>query len=332
MKTKPENRGSMEAISSLSVCLCTHDPRRDHMERVMAALAAQTLDRARWECIVIDNASRPPVASWLGTACGALAPRIVREERLGVVHARMRAAVEASAAAIVFVDDDNLLAADYLAQVIDLLNADPALGAFAGRNVGEFETPPPAWLLPFLRYLSIGDAGDRPIRGVKGQPYGPWYPRGAGMAVRTAAARRWAGETARDPERLRLGRFGAELGGGEDTDIVTSVLDQGLAAAYCPQLRLTHLIPSDRLTFDYMARLVYNTHLTNDRIDFMRKTRRPPRPWPLEYLASVFLYLRAGAWCPKSWLLAMQLARGRYEAWQACAPNGQKPKEPTRST
>jgi hypothetical protein len=84
----------MDSKLCLSVCICTNEPRRDHMARVMAALAAQTLDRARWECLIIDNASRPPVAAWIGEASAGLAPRVVREEQLGVVYARMRSAAE----------------------------------------------------------------------------------------------------------------------------------------------------------------------------------------------------------------------------------------------
>lgn len=293
-----------------------HDPRRDTLAQVMAALAAQKLDRARWECVIVDNASRPPVETWLPQTAGASAPRIVREEKLGLVHARMKAIEEAAGDVIVFVDDDNVLAPDYLDRVIDIFEGDPQMGIAGGQIDGKFEEPPAVWLQPFLRYYAVGGAGDKPIRGFKGEPYGPWYPRGAGMAVRTSAAREWAKNIAVDSERLGLGRVGGGLGGGEDIDMVASALEQGFAAGYEPGLRLTHLIPRHRLTYDYAKRLIYNTHLTCDRIDYIQKTRRPPRPWPLEYIASVFLYLRAGAWCPKSWLLAMQLAKGRYEAWK----------------
>lgn len=305
----------MNSIARLSICICTHDPRRDYLAQTLAALSAQTLDRSRWECIIIDNASRPPLETWLRDA-EPLTPRILREETLGLVHARLGAIAAAAGGVIVFVDDDNLLAPDYLARVAEIFDGDPEIGVAGGRIEGKFEEPPAAWLRPFLSYYAIGGAGDNPIRKFKGTPYGPWYPRGAGIAVRTSAARAWAERIASDPGRLALGRVGGGLGGGEDIDLVSSVLDQGLAAGYDPRLQLTHLIPRRRLTYDYAARLIYNTHLTCDRNDYIQRTRRPPRPWPLEYIAGIFLYIRAGAWRPKSWLLATQLAKGRYEAWR----------------
>ncbi|MCE5228116.1 glycosyltransferase [bacterium] len=308
--------------SRLSVCICTHNPRREYLAWVMAALAAQTLERERWECIVIDNASATPVAAWIGEVACGMSPRVVREERLGAIHARMRAIFEAAGDVVVYVDDDNLPAPDYLKRVVEILEQDPQLGAIGGYIEGKYEVEPPAWLRPFLSYYAIGGAGDRPVRGLKGKPYGPWYPRGAGMAVRTVAARKWAELALKDTERQILGPSGKGLGRGEDSDLVTNVLEQGLAAGYFPQLRLTHLMPRERFTYEYAARLIYSTHATNDRVEFAQKTRRPPRPWPLEYLASVILYLRAGAWHPKSWLLAMQLAKGRYEAWNSARSSG----------
>ena len=41
----------------VSVVVPTHNPRRDYLERVLEALAEQTLDRSRWEMVVIDNKS-----------------------------------------------------------------------------------------------------------------------------------------------------------------------------------------------------------------------------------------------------------------------------------
>lgn len=47
----------------LSVILCTHNPRPDYIQRVVAALRAQTLGVDQWELLVVDNASTVPVSS-----------------------------------------------------------------------------------------------------------------------------------------------------------------------------------------------------------------------------------------------------------------------------
>ena len=54
----------------MSVVIPTHNPRRDYLERVLGALAAQTLDRSKWELVVIDNKSEEPVSDLLGLGLG----------------------------------------------------------------------------------------------------------------------------------------------------------------------------------------------------------------------------------------------------------------------
>jgi glycosyltransferase involved in cell wall biosynthesis len=45
-----------------SVILCTRNPRAGVFAGVLSALATQTLPHDRWEAIVLDNGSEPPVA------------------------------------------------------------------------------------------------------------------------------------------------------------------------------------------------------------------------------------------------------------------------------
>lgn len=301
----------------LSVCICSHNPNSRDFEQTLTALNKQTLGPESWELLVVDNASQPSLASKIQELANGLPTRIVTEERLGLTHARIRAIFEARGEVLVFVDDDNVLEPDYLAHVIDIFSRFPRMGAIGGQITGRFEVEPPAWLRPFLRYYAVGGAGSEPIIGHKGQPYGPWFPRGAGMAVRADAAREWADQLAADSMRQRLGRIGGALGGGEDIDLVMTILNLGLGAGYFPQLKLTHLIPPKRLKLGYAARLIYQTHLSCDRMEFLQGTRHKPRPWPVEHLFSMAAFMRAGAWHPLGWYLAMQLSRGRYAAWRS---------------
>ena len=42
---------------NLSVVICTHNQRKDYLQRTLEALKAQTLPPAQWELLLIDNAS-----------------------------------------------------------------------------------------------------------------------------------------------------------------------------------------------------------------------------------------------------------------------------------
>jgi hypothetical protein len=167
----------------------------------------------------------------------------------------------------------------------------------------------------YLPYLAAGDHGDQPRRTQEKNSYQPWYPYGAGMVLRREAARAYAGQLAADPGRIELGRRGESLSSAEDIDLVLAAIDAGYAAGYFPQLTLTHLIPARRLTYDYMKRMIYHANRSLGRLLLARDPAYRPRPWPLLYLVSLALCLRDGQWHPLTWLLAWQIARGRYAVW-----------------
>ncbi|MEB3360453.1 MAG: glycosyltransferase [Synechococcales bacterium] len=245
----------------LSVIICTHNPRLDYLTRVLEALQHQTLAMERWELLVIDNASSLPLADQLDLGWHPRG-RLVREERLGLTMARQRGFQEAQADLLVYVDDDNVLAPDYLQQAQHIFDQHPRLGAVGGKVLPEFETPPPAWVRDFYTILALRDFGDSPQITQGDFPtacrhYPATAPAGAGMALRRAAFVQYWQQLAVDPTRLRLGRTGRQLVSGEDNDIVLTLLNQGWDVAYLPQLQLTHLIAAKRLTQSYLARLNY---------------------------------------------------------------------------
>src|ERR1700712_4380781 len=116
--------------SRLTVIICTHNPRREFLQETLGALRGQTIPLTRWDLVVVDNGSTDPLASWLDLSWHPHT-RIVREEQLGVAHARHRAFSEAKATGadtILFVDDDNVLNPDYLERGLELVAAWPQLG------------------------------------------------------------------------------------------------------------------------------------------------------------------------------------------------------------
>src|SRR5215472_13106955 len=102
-------------MPDVSVVICTHNPREDYLKRVLEALQVQTLPIEQWELLLVDNASKESLdgkwdLTWHPKA------RCIRENQLGLTPARLRGIREAHADVLVFVDDDNLLASDYLEQ------------------------------------------------------------------------------------------------------------------------------------------------------------------------------------------------------------------------
>jgi glycosyltransferase involved in cell wall biosynthesis len=313
LQSSPEPGG--DGRPEISACLCAHQPRERDLATTLDALRRQALAPALWELIVVDNASEPPLKDGERLDLGGLpGARLVREERLGLVRARLAALDAARGEVLVFVDDDNALAPDYLKQARRLMAEHPDLGAIGGRRRGVFEVEPPAWTRDFLPFLAVHEGGDAPRVAKRGDPYASWFPAGAGMVIRRAAMDAHARRLRADPARLALGRVGEALGGSEDVDMLMTVLDSGAGVGYFPELTLDHRIPATRLEYAYLRRLVFESMQSATRLRLARDPNDRPLPWPLEYLRAWALLARDGQWHPRAWALAAQVARGRYAA------------------
>lgn len=303
----------------LSVVLPTHSPHRGRLARTLAGLRAQTMPVANWEVVVVDNASVPALDATELAALGPANLRLIRESALGLTPARRRGFAEAHGEILVLVDDDNVLAPDYLDQVAVLFVAHPKLGAAGGRNLGEFETPRPAWWQPeFDGLLACRDLGDAPQicsslfdPSTRRNEYPLCAPVGAGMALRRVALAAWLADTstANLPDRR-----GADLSSSGDNDIVLSILRAGWSVGYFPGLVLTHLIPSGRVQPGYVARL--NRGIARSWVQVLHKYEANPwppiAPWtvPLRQMKAWFAYR---AWSGELARIRWQGACGHFE-------------------
>ena len=234
-----------------SVVLCTHNPREDYLRRALEGLRAQTLPPAQWELLFIDNASQSPLAgrfdlSWHPNA------RHVREEDLGLTPARLRGIRESKADLLIFVDDDTVLAPDYLEQALVVGEQWPFVGVWGGSSIPEYEKPLPDWVGDQVWRLTVvtvkEDVWSKLREGFA------TIPVGAGICIRRNVGARFV-EWCRMNEKSRtLGRKGTVLSGYEDVDLAHCAMDIGLGAGRSTRLHLTHLIPSSRLTLDYFLR------------------------------------------------------------------------------
>ena len=301
----------------LSVIIPAHNPRVDYLQKVLNALQAQTLPSSQWELLFVDNRSVPPLAgridlSWHPNAA------VVREETLGLTRARVAGFQRALGELIALVDDDNLLASDYLAHVVRLFAEHPRVGALGGKIFPEFEGTPHPWIKEFFGLIACRDYGDSPMvsNGLWDDTLGRnvyplCAPVGAGMALRREAVQPWL--TAPLASEL-TDRRGTELSSGGDNDIVLTLMKRGWKVGYFPQLSLNHLIPTSRTTRDYLARL--NHGIAKSWIQVL--TRHDACPWgpipgwtvPLRQLKAWFTYR---AWGGPAEYIHWQGACGHFE-------------------
>jgi glycosyltransferase involved in cell wall biosynthesis len=240
---------------ALSVVICTHNPREDYLQRVLTALREQTLPNESWELLLVDNASSKRVAMGLQLAWHPKS-RVLREEKLGLANARLAGIRETSGEVVVFVDDDNVLSPCYLENVLALDHGYPMIGAWSGRVIPEFERPPAPELGPYLNCLCLRDFERNSWGNRFDLANAPW---GAGLCVRRSICSRYLEKAQASAITSWLDRRGAKLGNFGDVDLAMLSLEAGLGTGLFAELVVTHLIPSARLSMDYILRLIQDS-------------------------------------------------------------------------
>jgi hypothetical protein len=273
-----------------SVIICTHDPQSDYFARVMDGLRNQTLPLDKWELLIVDNASRLPLASSWDISWHPIARHIVESE-LGLAPARRRGIQEASADLIIFVDDDNVLDETYLAEAIKIKREWPSLGVWGSGSIrGDFEVEPRESLRSWLPVREVTAprwsnlAGSHPrLFGESSDDAIPW---GAGLCVRKQVAIAYSQFCDQSPIEI-TDRRGASLVGGGDTEIAFVCCSHGLGIGIFPALKLTHLIPQHRVSEDYIVRFAEGTCLSNFLLHYKWEHITPQSPFSIKTLLSV---------------------------------------------
>jgi glycosyltransferase involved in cell wall biosynthesis len=235
----------------VSVVVCTHNPRKEYLERCIQAIEPQVRGRMDREFLIIDNDSDPPVATLDCVRSRQI--KTVREERLGLTAARECAARVASHEVIVFADDDNVLSATFLDTATDMLS-DSRIGVLGAQVEPEYETPPARWALRFQTSLGLRWFPSDLVYLTSIPEYTEYFPIGAGCCIRTGILREYFNSLGA-AERIE-GRRGSQLSSGEDVDIDLFAISRGYQLAVSRRLRVTHLIPGSRLTYAYFHRLL----------------------------------------------------------------------------
>lgn len=300
----------------LSVLIPTYNPRSDFLDRTLAALYAQTLPTAEWELLLVDNASSPPIpqdrVGWHPHG------RVIRVPELGLTNARLAGFAASGGEVLVWVDDDNLLGTDYLANVLEIFASEPDLGATGGRSLPEYEVPPPAWYRPDLAPLGCRDLGHERRKARWDSSGKRFYPEiapiGAGLAIRRQAMARWVDQTKDDPMRRQFGRTGTALTSGEDNDINLTLLAAGWSLSYEPSLSLIHLIPPRRMTIDYQCRIARASFRDFVRVLALHGIISWPaiRPWTAP-LRQIKAWFSCRAWAGPAERIRWQGACGQIE-------------------
>jgi glycosyltransferase involved in cell wall biosynthesis len=258
----------------LSVVICTYNPRPDYLRRCVDALRDQTLPPNRWELVVVDNRSDEPVADRVDLSWHSAA-RIIREETLGLTPARLRGSRETTGELLVFVDDDNVLDADFLETALRIGREKPFLGSWSGQCRPVFEEQPPEWTRRYWGNLVIRQFDKDVWSNLPRLPAS--MPCGAGLCVRRDVVLQYLHLHESGKRSFQFDRTGGILLSGGDNDLAAYACDIGLGLGLIAALKLQHLIPPQRLTVDYISRLAEGIAFSSTLLDAERGVRTSRR-------------------------------------------------------
>lgn len=296
----------------LDVLICTFD-NAAWLDRVLSALGAQRPGGAPWRVLVVDNNSRDATQQVVERhrALGAV-PGLacVTETEQGLTPARLRAVRATSAPWLAFVDDDCLLAEDWIEQAVAFARAHPHAAAFGGRVLPTYLAPPPAPLRWRGWAFAEQDAGDAPTHVAT--------LVGAGMVVNREALRR-SGWSARPFLADRVGR---RLVSGGDVELARRLAATGQPLLYTPRCELQHMIAPHRTTMPYLVRLLVGLGMSESLVAALTWPGRR-RDWAR---AAARQYARSGRKLLRAARLALRGGDERQNAvfiasyeWGRCA-------------
>ncbi len=248
----------------LSVVICSHNPRPGYFAKCLEALRSQTLALSSWELVIVDNRSDTSLAERTDLAWHPGA-RMVREETLGLTPARLRGIRESKGDLLVFVDDDNVLDADFLETAQRIMDERPFLGSWSGQCRPAFEQAPPEWTRRYWGNLCIREFEHDVWSNLP--RLADTMPCGAGLCVRRDVALSYLHLHDSGKRSVQFDRVGTSLMSGGDNDLAVCACALGLGVGLVASLKLTHLIPSGRLTVDYVERLAEGIHYSSALLD-----------------------------------------------------------------
>jgi len=265
-----------------TVALCTHN-HADRLERTLGDLPRIRAPKASWELLVVDNASQDGTPELLARNAWPEGwnVRVVREEKLGVAHARNRAIIQAQGEYLVFMDDDETPDPDWLC-AFERLILQHSPDAFGGRISVAFEDLRPGWLtdelLGFLGQLHWGDE----IK-LLSDPATKLYTGNFGF-------RKTICDTIGNFD-VTLGRRGHDNYGGEDVDFYRRILQAGFNVWWTPEAVIHHRIQAAKLNRSYFLDL----HYKQGRMEAIRRRGQGSRI-PPAYFYGQLLRAIAAVW------------------------------------
>ncbi len=231
----------------LSIVVCTYN-RQKFIYNCLQCLSLQTLDKACFEVVFVDNNSTDKSAEIIKEYISThpdLPYRYVFEASKGLAFARNRGIQEAKYDVITFIDDDAEAIPEFAKTIYDFLILHPEAAGAGGRVLPKYsEDGEPRWMNKYLAgYVGVADHGQPPRR-YEGKMK---YPAGCNMTYRKDVL-------------LKSGGFNNKLTfRSDDKQIYFAIKPINDIVYYIPDALVYHNIDNERLQFSSFKKLFLKT-------------------------------------------------------------------------
>ncbi len=221
----------------ISAIISTYN-RAHFLEGLFESVLAQSIPKDRFEVVIVNNNctddTEEKCRRFIANNPDVLVKYCV-ETQQGLSFGRNRGVAESAGEFVTFLDDDAVIAPDFLEQTIVFFRRKPEVSALGGKILLKYLNGKPAWYNPYLAsLLGFFDKGDVEM------PFRKDYFRGSNMSFKKSLFEKY------DGFNTSLGRVGKQLYGNEEKELFYRFKEQGEEMWYVPSAVVYHLVPIER--------------------------------------------------------------------------------------
>lgn len=246
--------------TGFSVIICTHNPELIIFGKLLKSLNEFISDSSfRVEYILVDNNSRRPVEEY--TIVGDFIKsksnvQLISEKKPGLTSARIAGIKKAKYEWVVFFDDDNEPAADYLIEAVKIIGKYQQVGAWGpGKIDVVFNGRVSKFAFRQKELFQQRNMTETIIDNVRWEQSA--YPFGTGMIVRKEVLFEYNKNVLEGKYSL-TDRIGNSLTSGGDIQILLTAIKMGYYAGSSPSLKLVHNIDINKTKYKRILKLTYS--------------------------------------------------------------------------
>lgn len=270
-------------LKGFSVIVCTYNGKNRLKSTLLSISKLQS--KLDFEFLLIDNASTDGTSNWVLEFWKknniSIPIRVFEEKKAGLMNARIRGIQEAKYEFLLFCDDDNELAFDYLDIAQDIFHNFPKVGVIGGMGEIPISLSIPEWFSFYQKSFAIG-----PQQSESGMLYQkPSHIYGAGAFFRRKPL---SNLIEAGYQFFLSGRTQEQTISGDDLELCWLMQLVGYQIYYSNELKFIHHIDLERLNTNYLIQMKTGTSLGSALLfayrSYFQNQKRSIESFKKEYL------------------------------------------------